>query len=255
MINIQPISAAVSALLAPRHGVPSFAVSPNFSFKDKAVVVLGNSPAVGKVDVAQLRRVWTIGVNRIFKAIEPDVYLFTDKVIENAEADNIRKFSGPILTWQNYDKSFVHDMPNTRYFLLSNMSSPELWRWPTSIRDPLIREGTTTAYCIQLAVLGGAKAVGILGVDFSVPNIQAMGRPETHFYGSGAPTGSTGGGDWRQHAPFYSAVPAWAEKFGVKVFNLSPFETTPIHKAGWPKMSVEDFVSRFSEPDMATSEQ
>jgi hypothetical protein len=255
MIQIQTISAAASSLLEPRNGLASFAIKPNFDFKDKAVVVLGNSPAVGKVDVELLKRLHTIGVNRIFKAITPDVYLFTDKVIEEAEAENIKKFAGPILTWQNYDKSFVHDMPNARYFLLGNMSNPNLWHWPQSLKDPLIREGTTTAYCIQLAILGRARAVGILGVDFSVPNIQSLGKTDTHFYGSGAATRSTGGGDWQMHAPFYSAIPKWAEKFGVKVFNLSPFESTPIHKAGWPKLSLEDFARKFGDPDPVKADQ
>lgn len=255
MIHIQPISSAVNSLFSPRNGLKCFATEPNFDFKGRAVVVLGNSPAVGKVDTTLLTKVTTIGVNRIFKAVTPDVYLFTDKVIEEAEADNIRKFTGPILTWQNYDKSFVHDMPNARYFLLGNMSTPALWKWPSSLKDPLIREGTTTAYCIQLAVLGGAAAVAILGVDFSVPNIQAMGKPETHFYGSGAPTGSTGGGEWQAHAPFYSAIPAWAEKFGVKVYNLSPFETTPIHKAKWPKISLEQFVRMYHVEPVAPDQK
>lgn len=249
MVHIQPISAALTSLNTPRHGVPSFAIKPNFVFKDRTVVVLGNSPALNVVDKTLFDKTVTFGVNRLFQVLSPDVYLFTDPPILKTEQAHIKQFEGPILIWQNYEKSFVHDMPNTRFFLLSTVSDPKLWKWPKSLSDPLIRQGTTTAYCIQLAVLCGVKHLGILGIDFSVPEIKSNGRTDTHCYGDGASQGSTGGGGWMpHHDAFYSAIPAWAESFGTKVYNLSPYKNTPIHNAKWPKLSLEEFVTQFPDP-------
>lgn len=249
MLNVQKISSAVDTLLKPRHGVPCFATNPNFDFKDRTVVVLGNSPALNHVDLTRLKSVTTFGVNRVFRAIKPDLYLFTDPPILNSERSAIEAFDGPLFIWQNYEKSSVHDKPNTRFFLLSSVSDPALWVWPKKMSDPLIRQGTTTAYCIQLAILGGARAVGILGIDFSAPQIQSTGDTTTHFYGNGVSMQSTGGGGWLpHHAAFYSKIPAWAAQFGVQVYNLSPYKNTPIHNAQWPKMSLDDFSYKFSDP-------
>ena len=241
MIKIQSVSEAKTFLTAPRNGVPEFFDNPNFNFSGKKVVVLGNSTALNHVNVELLKKVFTIGVNRICRVFTPDVLLFTDPPILKSEEEYFKKFAGPILTWQSYEKSWIHSNPNLRFFNLTPVTEIAAWKWPKKKTDPLIRQGTTPSYCLQLAVLGGAKSVGILGIDFSAPSIAASGK--THFYGNGYQQGSTGGGDWRpENAEFFTKFPSWALTFGTSVFNLSPFKDTPIHKANWPKVSLEDYV-------------
>jgi hypothetical protein len=242
MVKIESLSDAKKFLTAPRNGVAEFFSVPNFDFTGKKVVVLGNSTALNHVDTSLLRRVTTFGVNRICRVLTPDVLLFTDPPILKSEEEYYRKFTGPVLTWQSYERSWMHDNPNLRFFNLTPVTEIAAWRWPKLKTDPLIRQGTTPSYCLQMAVLGGAKSVAILGIDFSAPSIAASGK--THFYGNGFQQGSTGGGDWSrpENAAFFSKFPEWALEFGVKAYNLSPFKDTPIHNAKWPKVTLEEYV-------------
>jgi len=247
MLRIQRIQDAREAIIQNKHGLKNFATDPHIDFKDKVVIVLGNSPALNKVNLALLDSFTTIGVNRIGRVYSPTALLFTDPPILAAEEPFYRAFKGPIFVWHNYIKSWVHELPNARYFLLGPPARPASWIWPDRLSDPLIRQGTTTAYCLQLAVLGGARVVGMLGVDFSAVQQHLRGT-ETHFYGDGLSVQSTGGGDWQEHhADFYSKFPAWAASKGTSVFNLTPFSDTPINRAGWLKLSLEEFSAQYSK--------
>ncbi len=246
MVRIQKVTDANEMLSAPRHGMRDFSVDPNFDLKDKAVVVLGNSPALNKVNLPLLDKVFTIGVNRICRVYSPKALLFTDPPILASESEYYKKFTGPILTWHNYEKCWVHDAPNSRFFRLTPTMDPSMWVWPKTLSDPLIRQGTTTAYAIQLAVLMRAKVVGILGIDFSAVQRKVQGYADTHFYGDGFAVQSTGGGGWEpHHQKFYTEVPRWADTYGVKTVNLTPFTDTPINQANWNKMSLEAFIEEY----------
>jgi len=57
---------------------------------------------------------------------------------------------------------------------------------------------------------------------------------------------STGGQGWtRSHDLFYTGCAAWAAARGCELINLSPFADTPIHRAGWPKLSCKEFVETY----------
>jgi hypothetical protein len=205
------------------------------------------------------------------------------------EEKHYRRYPGKFLTWhglgdQNSDLWVIKDrVQDLRYFLLQSSNVPVAqWRWPKKVSDPLIRQGTTPPYALQIAVLAKAKSVSILGVDLSAPD-QASKQKNTHFYGTpvqnktwvclecdvvveankllrrggaaickscGAKNRlhrlhSSGGGGWSdKHDKFFRPFPAWAKSKGVESFNLSPFTDTPIHKAQWPKLTVEALVSR-----------
>lgn len=246
MVRIQSVQAARAGLSNPRGKLKELFSHPNFDFAGQPVVILGNSPALSAVDLSPLKKVKTIGVNRVCRIFTPDVLLFVDPPILEAEEAHYKEFKGPILTWQNFRKSWVHDRENARFFNLGPMAPPPKWVWPKSKNDALIREGTTTAYALQIAVLMRASAIGMIGVDFSAPD-NALKKQPTHFYGDGRPIRSSGGGGYNQiHQAFYGKFRQWAASYNVPVFNLSPFSDTPIHKAGWPKLTVEQFVERFS---------
>jgi hypothetical protein len=246
MVRIQSGRAARVELQKSRGDLKELFSFPNFDFAGKAVVVLGNSPALKAVDLEPLKRVQTIGVNRIGRIFTPNVLLFTDPPILQDEEAFYKAFQGPILTWQNYRPSWVHSAPNARFFNLGPQAMPAHWVWPRNKAAALIREGTTTAYALQIAILMGAKAVGMLGVDFSAPDL-VQKKEHTHFYGEGRPIRSSGGGGYStSHAAFYSGVPAWAASHKVPVFNLSPFSDTPINRAGWDKLKLSDFVEKFA---------
>lgn len=248
MLRIQRIQDAREMIVQDKHGLKNFATDPHLDLKDKVVVVLGNSPALKKVNLSLLDKFMTIGVNRIGRVYTPTALLFTDPPILAAEEPFYRAFKGPIFVWHNYAKSWVHELPNARYFLLGPPSRPSGWVWPETLKDPLIRQGTTTAYCLQLAVLGGARVVGMLGVDFSAVQQSLRGETDTHFYGNGPALQSTGGGDWHDiHAEFYTKFPAWAASKGTTAINLTPFPDTPINRAGWPKLSLEEFHTQYSK--------
>ena len=247
-MKIESSKEALSRISQDRHGMRAFAQNPHIDFKDKVVIVLGNSPAISKVDLSLLNSFLSIGVNRIGRVYSPTVLLFTDDIILSAEEEFFKSFNGPILTWQNFEKRWVQSAPNVRFFMLAPAGAPEQWIWPKTMNDPLIREGSTTAYAIQLAVLGGAKAVGVLGVDFSAHVSRMRGNNQTHFYGDGASIRSSGGGDWSLHAPFYSSVHKWAAAFNTEIINLSPFPDTPINRAGWPKMTLDEFSVKYGQP-------
>jgi hypothetical protein len=246
MVRIQSGRAARIELFKAKGDLKELFSAPNFDFAGQAVVVLGNSPALAAVDLAPLKLVQTIGVNRIGRIFTPNVLLFTDPPILQDEEAFYKAFQGPILTWHNFRPSWIHSAPNARFFNLGPTTAAERWIWPANKKDALIREGTTTAYALQIAVLMGAKAVGMLGVDFSAPT-HAQKKENTHFYGDGRPIRSSGGGGFTTgHAAFYSKVPSWAASNRVPVFNLSPFSDTPINKAGWNKLTVSEFVERFA---------
>lgn len=249
MVHIQSITDAKNLITtAERGGLKAFHVHPNMVLKDRVLVVLGNSPALNKVNLTLLDKVATIGINRIGRVYTPDALLFTDMPILTDEDAYYKAFKGPILTWQNFEKSWIQGAPNARYFNLAPVTPIESWIWPKKPEDPLIREGTTTAYAIQLAILHRVRAVAILGVDFSAPSLNLKSQP-SHFYGDGFKMGSSGGMGWeKHHQTFYSAIPKWAASFGVEAINLSPFDDTPINRAGWTKMTLEKFVESYIDP-------
>jgi len=280
MVHIQSVKAARTSINRRREDIQAFAAAPNLDMKDKVVVILGNSPALKEVDLSVLDDVVTIGVNRVAGVYKPSALLFTDPPIYYVEKETYDTFEGPIFTWHGITHSLeCLKRPNVRYFNLQ----PEIMnlkhiKWPSTLDDPLIREGTTPPYAIQMAVLGGAKAVGILGVDHSAPDRHARGQ-ETHFFGTVRGSwycractqwcgpkqvvrrnrarvcpncraenqlmrlASTGGGGWTKvHDAFYKQCRQWAAARGTAMFNLSPFADTLIHKAEWPKMTCEDLV-------------
>jgi hypothetical protein len=284
-IQIQTIQAAKASVNNRRRDMKSFAEHPNLDLRGKAVVVLGSSPALNEVDLSVLDDVVTIGINRICEVYDPTALLFTDPPIYYVAQDDYDRFKGPILTWHGLSQDIgCVSKSNARYFNLQPASpDPKAWRWPASLSDPLIREGTTPPYAVQLAVLAGAKAVGILGVDHSAPD-RSQRKQETHFFGTARMSWfcrackrwlgdkpviqrnrsrvcpyddcrsenrlmrltSTGGSGWlKSHDVFYRGCLPWANARGVELVNLSPFADTPIHRSGWPKLSVEDFVSTY----------
>ncbi|MCB9765331.1 MAG: hypothetical protein H6739_36495 [Alphaproteobacteria bacterium] len=190
-----------------------------------------------------MRRIWTIGLNRVCRIFRPDVLLLTDMPIVTEEASDIRCHTGPILTWHGLRRCYVHEMSNARYFELAGSMPRGALRWPEENAGRIIREGTTSAYAMQIAVLAGASRLGIIGVDFSAPDLRSK-RRDTHFYGDGRLVRSTGGGGWSpRRERFHKELLTWAASRGCACFNLSPFDDTPIHRAGWPKMTVAEFVA------------
>ena len=248
MVKFTSTREAKQQIYKDRGQLKEFSTNPNMELEGKSVVVLGNSPALNFVDLELLKKVSTIGVNKICKVFAPDMVIFTDPPILESEQEFWQNsFKGSLLTWHNFKKTWVHDAPNARYFNLTPVSQDKHWNWPKKPGDPFIRQGTTTAYAIQLAVLSRVKTLGILGIDFSAPMMQAH-KQDTHFYGSGESTRSTGGGGLsKNHLKFYGKVPKWAASYGVDCYNLSPFDNTPINQLKWPKMSLADFTAEFGD--------
>ena len=283
-IQIQSIKATREAVNQRRPGIQAFAVAPNLHMQGKGVVVMGNSPALKEVDLSVLDKVVTIGINRVGEIYDPSALLFTDAPIYYVAKDYYDAFKGPIFTWHGIQPDIgCLRNPEVRYFNLQPVASkPGGWRWPTAIADPLIREGTTPPYAIQLAVLSGAKAVGILGVDHSAPDRRKRGQ-DTHFFGTASGSwhckdcstwlesksvvrrnralicpecrsegnlmrlSSTGGHHWTDtHKAFFNGCQAWAQSRGTLLYNLSPYVDTPIHRAGWPKMTCEEFADTYA---------
>jgi hypothetical protein len=261
--------------------------NPNFDVKGKAVVVLGNSPALKEVDLTPLKDVLTIGVNRICRVFTPDVLLLTDPPILKAEEAWFKDFKGPILTWHGFhQEQWVVKSDKIRFFNLQPVSPHANWSWPKTSKDPIIRQGTTPPYALQIAALAGAKAIALLGTDLNATNLAKAGK-ESHFYGHATgrktcmvcdkvfpnssvvavgpkrlakcpecgvldkvvPFVSTGGGGWSSvHDAFFTKFPSWAKALGVsEVVNLSPYTDTPIHKANWPKMTLKEFADKYSD--------
>lgn len=248
MIKLTSTKEARQKIYKAKGQLKEFFTEPNLELEGKSVVVLGNSPALNFVELEHLKKITTIGVNKICRIFHPDMVIFTDAPILTSEEELWKeKFTGSLLTWQNFKHSWVHEAPNARYFNLKPVTSDKNWTWPKTKKDPFIRQGTTTAYAIQLAVLSKVKRLGILGIDFSAPMMQNH-RQDTHFYGSGKSTHSTGGGGLTQnHVKFYGKIPKWAEAYGVECYNLSPFDNTPINQLKWPKLSLEDFAEKFGD--------
>lgn len=272
---------SASELDAKLPSIKSFLSSPNLELTGKPVVVLGNSPALKAVDLSPLKKVTTIGVNRICRVFEPSCVLITDPPVVDAEIEYLKKFKGKYLTWNKFKHPFLLNNSETRCFTLAPGLEPDKWVWPKKRDDPLIWQSTTPTYAMQLAALFEAKVIGILGVDLSAPS-DAAKKQQTHFYGSPFRTlvcqscsdvfpmhkvpiinglrpcprckstdmklfHATGGGDWNnRNSAFFSKLESWAATFGTKVINLSPFSDTPIHKANLPKMTVEQFVNEFT---------
>jgi hypothetical protein len=286
-MKIESTGSAYKRILTRPGKMKEYFTHPNFTLEGKTVVVLGNSPALKDVDLTPLKDVLTIGVNRICRIFTPDVLLLTDPPILKAEEEWFKKFKGPILTWHGFHQDqWVTASDKIRFFNLQPIGPHTLWSWPKKKEDPLIRQGTTPTYALQMAALAGAKAIGMLGTDLSANDLSKTGK-ESHFYGHAAgrstclacdkifprsgviavgpkklakcpkcgvldkvvPFISTGGGGWSPvHDAFFTKFPAWAKGLGVdNVFNLSPYEDTPIHQAKWPKLSLEEFVSKYSD--------
>jgi hypothetical protein len=287
MVNIETAASAKKRIRETRGSMREYFSDPHFTLSDQVVIVLGNSPAINEVDLTLLDSVITIGVNRICRSYTPTVLLLTDPPILEAEDEWFKKFDGPILTWHGFNrKQWVTDEDRIRYFNLQPNGPHTSWCWPKRKEDPLIREGTTPPYALQLAALAGAKAIGMLGVDLSAPDLVKK-QEASHFYGPAfgmmtckacsevfprstitvvgknrkmkcpacaiidkvIPFCSTGGGGWSPiHHAFFGKFPEFARSLGVnEVYNLSPYKDTPIHKAEWPKLTVEEFVTKFTK--------
>jgi len=284
-MTIQSVSAAKKELRQKRDGMAEFFSDPHVDLKGKHVVVLGNSPALNEVDLELLDHpsIVTIGINRICRVYQPTAVLFTDPPIVTVEEPLYRAYDGKFFTWHGFGQQSPNSwilqerVQDLRYFLLTaNTGAPDKWRWPKTAEDPLIRQGTTPPYALQLAVLSKAKSVSILGIDLSAAD-QAKNKKDTHFYGSAHTNKSwtclecravgdmsmiirrggtaicrecgahnrmhkfqsTGGGGWNpRHDKFFTPFPAWARSFGASAYNLSPYTDTPIHRANWAKLSV-----------------
>lgn len=251
--------------------------------KDEVVVVIGNAPSVNDVDLSLLDGVKTIGVNQILSKYQPSAVCAVDEPVVRMQRKALQDYSGKLYTW---DKINPDVWPRTveAFSLAGNMGNPSTWRWPSSLEHSLVRQGTTPAYALQLALLSGAKAIGVLGVDYNAPSLLKKGKP-SHFYGYAGkgyvceacgsyfsekklkidrgdqvcprchvinrvhPIHVTGGGAWtkREYA-FYNRFRITCDNEGVPCYNLSPCRTSALAKAGWERARIEEFVAKYNQP-------
>lgn len=226
-----------------------------------SIVLLGNSPAIGLVDLADLRRVETMGVNRILRAFEPTCYVTFDDMIVTTEQRWLTDAKCSMLLWDGMDRKLLPEIfrrTSTRLVALRAKTDEPWLLWPKNAHDRLIWVGNSIGYTIQLAVLMGYKTIGVLGVDFTANQIRKDGprlHARTHFYGAGYRYRSSGGGalDGRP-LEFLREAPAWAESLGASLINLSPYDDSPFTTMlGWPRMTTAEFVRRPERSDDASS--
>jgi len=224
--------------------------------RGRPAIVLGNSPAIGMVDHAHLRRVFTLGVNRIIRDFTPSAVMAVDQRILKDEAGDLIAFDGPLVVYPGTAGSASHQSILSRAngkvsaVLIADATDYKqraAWVWPRNPGDIFIRGGATPFYAIQMLQVLGANPIGVLGVDFNEAAL-AAGRRATHHYGSAG--GSNGGGQLVLHREVCArGLFFWGAHVGSRLINLSPYDDSPYtllsRRIGMPRMTTEEFANRY----------
>lgn len=222
------------------------------TFRSHPTVILGNSPSINLVDLNKFEGLFTIGVNRILKAYVPHALLFCDDKIAREEKDDICRYTGIKLVYEPLiaKHPWISCLENVYTWKIHSAirpSIPDLKICESMAADGCVQgEGSTPAYALQIAHSLGANPLALLGVDYSAPPLKVINGNEakTHFYGEGTLVGSTGGGKFEgRHETWFTGIREQLNSRGVSTINLSPDDSAPFHKAGWTRMTVDEFIS------------
>lgn len=225
-------------------------------YRNRPVVILGNSPSVNQVDLSDFEGIFTIGVNRILKKYVPHALLFCDHKIAREEQDDISRYKGVKLVYQSLipKHPWLSNLDNLYTWNISSEirpSSPDLTVCETRNSLGSVQgEGSTPAYAIQIAHVLGCNPICLIGVDYTSPQIRSEGSNDsnTHFYGAGMQIGSTGGGGFAgRHETWFSGIREQLNNRNVRTINLSPDDNAPFHRAGWERMSTQELQSLVRE--------
>ena len=187
--------------------------------RNKSIIVCGCGESLN--DLAQPERFITIGVNDVGRRFQPRYLVVVNppdqftgdrfRYVENSQAEYL---------FTQLDLGIAH--PNIVRFRLGSFGG-------TDFKDQNVLHYTNNSpyIALHLAILMGARRIGLIGVDFT----------DNHFY---APTGE------HSLAPkldsingHYERLAEAAVRDGVEIYNLSRISRL----AAFPKISVRDFAA------------
>ena len=154
----------------------------------RRVLILGNSPALEKVDLEKIPKdVITVGINRIMPLLIPDYLMLVDRSIEGRYHPKEHSLRGGLITITTSPYQHRHDAIVLIRSAGKKTTQPP-WRWPRTIKDPILIPGNSACYAFQWAMLNGAGEIAMIGHDCNQNVLNEQGE-KTHFYGINPVTG------------------------------------------------------------------
>jgi len=171
----------------------------------------------------------------------PDYLMLVDRSIEGRYHPKEHSLRGGLITITTSPYQHRHDAIVLIRSAGKKTTQPP-WRWPRTIKDPILIPGNSACYAFQWAMLNGAGEIAMIGHDCNQNVLNEQGE-KTHFYGINPVTGP------KRAAGDITGVQVqfWQEALEKcrRCINLSPYATSPFQeKCHWPKESWDEYCAR-----------
>lgn len=237
--------------------------------KDRALIIVGNSSSLNRMDLEKVKDFPTLGCNRILRLFQPDIYTVVDRQPYMQDVELIRAYKGirllsctlfdPAVSCRRMQVQPLPDFPWYRFrgvasscpvaaganrqFVITSFSNDRRVHYgkipavQTNL-DHYMPTGANIAVCmIQQALALGANPIGICGVDMAWKSPK-----ESHFFGAACSVGAFQF-NARRVMHFFEAAALYAKAAGIQVFNLSPEGILNC----FPRMNEHEFHLRFEK--------
>ena len=200
-------------------------------------LVLGNSPALRTVDLADIPdTVTTIGVNRIARSGYVPDYIMLLKAgdVEDEYVPAVGLIKGGVVCLPKGKFAYRSDAIHILNRAQSWQKMPQL---PVQPSEPF-HHGGGACWAVQFALTHGATHIGVIGIDWNAGQSREA-KQATHFYGHNTAFVIP------PDLPSIDELMVWRAMLdAAECWNLSPYPETPFDKVGWPRKPWKEWLSQ-----------
>lgn len=222
------------------------------------IVIVGNAPSLARTDMAKFSKIPTIGCNRILQhpTFRPTYLVGCDRrpYVEETKNGNFQRYADTVnmlFSTTIYDPAIKcydtspEPQPEFRWYPWRVGFSGSPFNWESFDKD-MCSFGSITGPMLQMAVIMGARAIGIVGVDMQAPKT----GNSIHFYqNEGAWEGykslkklEPGGNVVRDKSvELYKKAFMVLDGMGIEVSNLNPDPDTRFSKL-FGRVDIDEFL-------------